>query len=87
MSDVHSIALQGRNLAGRAPLRLAMFSYLRTVRSWPLSSDIRFWARPSYELSPGSRASAACLHSTPPRVGQGLHRSPKRGQTRFSTIL
>jgi hypothetical protein len=22
--------------AGRAPLRLAMYSYLRTVRSWPL---------------------------------------------------
>ena len=35
-----------RTLAGRSPLRLAMFCYLRTVRSWPLLTDFRSWECP-----------------------------------------
>jgi hypothetical protein len=55
-------------LAGRSPLRLTMFCYLRTVRSWPLLTDIRSWELPPLGICPGSRALAACLRSTPPRV-------------------
>src|SRR3954466_9439897 len=62
-------------LAGRSPLRLTMFCYLRTVRSWPLLTDIRSWELPPVGICPGSRALAACLRSTPPRVlFETLHR-------------
>jgi hypothetical protein len=53
--------------AGRSPLRQAMFCYLRTVRSWPLHSDCRFWICPQ-GIAPAPVRRAACLRSTPPRI-------------------
>src|SRR5947209_15439747 len=74
-------------LAGRSPLRLAMFSYLRTVRSWPLLTDIRSWELPPLGICPGSRALAACLRSTPPRVlFDTLHRLAVDTDSRHSAI-
>jgi len=44
-----------------------MFCYLRTVRSWPLHSDCRFWICPQ-GIAPAPVRRAACLRSTPPRI-------------------